>query len=314
MDTVEIAKQLLAKIGMPKQQQSEICALTLLAMANIPKNGLFTEASNEWIRIHDVIIFIAEQHDKPYAENSRETFRKQAMHHFRNAALIEDNGKATNSPNYSYRITNEFLNVIKSIGPYGDGINGTNDEIEHFVYKHKMLVDTYASKKKMEKIPVTINNKKFTFSPGAHNVLQKAVLDEFVPRFVPTAECLYLGDTADKDLYKDVDKLKELGFDISVHDKMPDVVLYVHEADPTKNWLCFVECVTSVGPMNPKRLLEIKELTKNVKAKQAYITAFLEFKAYKRFSQELAWETEVWLAEAPEHMIHLNGDRFFGPR
>ena len=26
------------------------------------------------------------------------------------------------------------------------------------------------------------------------------------------------------------------------------------------------------------------------------------------------WDTEVWIAELPEHMIHLNGDQFMGPR
>ncbi|MFS2517149.1 MULTISPECIES: BsuBI/PstI family type II restriction endonuclease [Parabacteroides] len=29
---------------------------------------------------------------------------------------------------------------------------------------------------------------------------------------------------------------------------------------------------------------------------------------------DIAWETEVWIAENPGHMIHFNGDRFIGPR
>ena len=109
---------------------------------------------------------------------------------------------------------------------------------------------------------------------------------------------------------KNVEKLKELGFEITLHDKMPDVVLYRED----KNWIYFVESVTSVSPMDPKRILEITEMTKDVTAGKIFITAFLDFKTYKKFAEELAWETEVWIAEMPEHMIHLNGDRFMGPR
>ena len=57
-----------------------------------------------------------------------------------------------------------------------------------------------------------------------------------------------------------------------------------------------------------------KERKKDVTAGKIFVTAFLDFKTYKKFAEELAWETEVWIAEMPEHMIHLNGDRFMGPR
>ena len=143
-----------------------------------------------------------------------------------------------------------------------------------------------------------------------HNELQKAIIEEFAPRFAPNSECLYVGDTIEKDLVKNVEKLKELGFEITLHDKMPDVVLYRED----KNWIYFIESVTSVGPMDPKRILEITEMTKDVMAGKIFVTAFLNFKTYKKFAEELAWETEVWIAEMPEHMIHLNGDRFMGPR
>lgn len=150
----------------------------------------------------------------------------------------------------------------------------------------------------------------FNFSTGKHNQLQKAIIEEFAPRFAPNSECLYVGDTIEKDLVKNVDKLMELGFEITLHDKMPDVVLYRED----KDWIYFVEAVTSVGPMNPKRILEIEEMTKDVKSGKIFVTAFPDFKTYKKFSEELAWETEVWIAEMSEHMIHLNGDRFMGPR
>lgn len=158
---IDEAKKFLENIGMPKAQQSDICALSLLAMAGIKRSDEWKEASNDWIRIHDIIAFVNEHYKTTYAENSRETFRKQAMHRFRTAALIEDNGMATNSPNYRYRITEETLKVLQAI-------NSPNDEksLKRFLLYHEKLVDIYASKKKMTMMPVKINGTDFQFSEG----------------------------------------------------------------------------------------------------------------------------------------------------
>ena len=305
MDKIYEAKNFLQEIGMPIQQQNDIGAYTLLTLANIMPDSAWSEASNEWIRIHDVLEFVSEHYGKNYAENTRETIRKNCMHQFRNGALIENNGKATNSPHYRYRLTDETLVVLQS---YGTDVFAEKMVIYH--QTHEKLIDKYASKKQMKMLPVLINGQELKFSPGRHNELQRAIIEQFAPRFAPNCECLYVGDTIKKDLIKEVDKLASLGFEITLHDKMPDVILY--RAD--KNWIYFIEAVTSVGPMSPKRILEINDMTQNVTAGKIFVTAFPDFKIYKRFSTELAWETEVWLSEMPDHMIHLNGDKFLGPR
>ena len=305
MKKLEEAKEILRALQVPTRQQNNICGYVLLAMANLSEKTPWQESSNEWIRIHDVIAFSNNYYKTTYAENSRETFRKQAMHHFRNAAFIEDNGKATNSPNYRYRLTDEMLALIKS---YGTATWAGN--LAAFQQKHKSLVEIYESKREKQKMSVKINGDSLKFSPGKHNELQKAIIEEFAPRFAPNSECLYVGDTTEKDLIKNVDKLRSLGFEITLHDKMPDVVLYLDE----KNWLFFIESVTSVGPIDPKRIKEIEEMTADVTAGKIFVTAFLDRKTYKKFSESLAWETEVWIAADPNHMIHLNGDKFLGPR
>ena len=305
MPKIDDARNFLASVGMPKAQQADICVLSILAMAGIKPDDEWKDARNAWIRIHDIIAFSNKYYGTTYAENSRETFRKQAIHRFRTAALIEDNGKATNSPNYRYRITDETLEVLRALGT-----NDVERQMNHFLAYHDKLVDIYASKKKMTMMPVKINGSEFQFSAGKHNELQKAIIEEFAPRFAPGSECLYVGDTIEKELVKNVDKLKGLGFEITLHDKMPDVVLYREDED----WIYFVESVTSVGPMDPKRIIEITDMTKAVKAGKIFVTAFLDFATYKKFADSLAWETEVWIADMPDHMIHLNGDKFFGPR
>ena len=268
MNKIDRTRAFLAEIGMPRRHQTDICCLSLLAMAGITKRMPWKEATNNWIRIHDIIAFAKKNYGITYAENSRETFRKQAMHHFRNAALIEDNGVATNSPNYRYRLTTEALSAIQCLGG-----KKQKSAVKWFLEHHQQLKDTYTSKRQILLVPVKINNRDYTFSAGKHNELQKAIIEQFASRFAPGSICLYVGDTTKKDLVKDIKKLEELGIDITLHDKMPDVVLYCED----KDWLYFVEAVTSVGPMSPARIIEIQDMTKDVKAGKIFVTAFLMF-------------------------------------
>lgn len=305
MSRKEEAKEILQAMEVPTKQQNDLCCFVLLAMAGVHESGSWLSAGNEWMGIHDIIAYIKENYGITYAENSRETFRKQAVHHFRNAAFIEDNGKVTNSSNYRYRLTAEMLTLVRSYGGAS-----WNKKKKSFMSAHESLIRQYTSRRAVQKMPVRINDSDFAFSPGKHNRLQKAIIEEFAPRFAAGSECLYVGDTTEKDSVKKVDKLREIGFEITRHDKMPDVVLYVKE----KNWIYFVESVTSTGPMEPKRIKEIEEMTKGITADRIYVTAFLDFKTFKISSDCLAWETEVWIAERPDHMIHFNGDKFLGPR
>lgn len=305
MDNLNSAKEILKAIEMPIKQQNDISGYTLLALANINDKSNWSSATNEWIRIHDIIIFINSNYDVDYAENTRETIRKNVIHQFRDASVVEDNSKPTNSPNFRYRITDEFLNLIKSYGS-----NQWEGNLNDFLSAHESLKSKYSTKRDLLKKPVVINGVTFELSPGKHNELQKQIIEEFGPRFAHNTECLYLGDTAKKDLFINKEKLNELGFGISIHDKMPDVVLYSED----KNWIYFIEAVTSTGPMDYKRVIEINRLTENVDAGKIFVTAFLDFKTFKKFAVDLAWDTEVWIADSPDHLIHFNGDRFLGPR
>lgn len=219
VDKVEEARKFLELIGMPKAQQSDICCYVLLAMADIKSDMSWNEAKNNWIRIHDIIQFSNAFYGTIYAENSRETFRKQALHRFRTAALVEDNKMATNSPNYRYRLTEETLKILKTFQSLE-----WQKSLKRFLTYHEKLIDIYAFRKKMTMMPVKINGADFKFSAGKHNELQRAIIEEFAPRFASNSECLYVGDTVKKDLVKNVDKLTKLGFEITCNDKSPSEI------------------------------------------------------------------------------------------
>ncbi len=304
MSKLEEAKAFLKAFGMPERQQADIAGYTLLTLANIKEGSAWNEATNEWIRIHDVLQFTRENYQKTYAENTRETIRKNCMHPFREGALIEDNGLATNSPNYRYRLTTEALSLLRNFRQ-----PTWQQALDDYRSCHQTLIEKYTSKKRMEMMPVHIDDTEIFLSPGKHNALQRDIIEQFAPRFAPGCTCLYMGDTTKKDLIKDSATLEQLGFDITLHDKMPDVVLYRQD----KHWIYFIEAVTSVGAMTPQRVLDIQAMTRNVDAGKIFITAFPDQDTYKQFSVDLAWETEVWISAYPDHMIHLDGAKFLGP-
>lgn len=146
-------------------------------------------------------------------------------------------------------------------------------------------------------------------SPGLHNKLQVAVLDEFGPRFAPGASVLYVGDTALKHVICETQALARLNIPITQHDKLPDMVLYLKK----RKWLFLIEAATTHGPVDPKRHREIERMLKSCTAERIYITAFLNVRTFRKYAGDIAWETEVWIADHPDHMIHFNGPKFLGP-
>lgn len=309
MGKLEEAKGILGAIGMPSAQTNDRSAYVLLALANIEEDDNWESAEKPALRIVDMMNFMAEHFSKVYKPNTRETIRKDTIHQFVEGAVAERNtdlvDRPTNSPNFCYCLTDEMLELIKTYGT-----NRWQHALKTFIGEKGTLIDKYSQHREIIRVPVVVNGQKLSFSPGDHNGLQKAIIEELAPRFAPGAEVLYIGDTDNKDLIKNLEKLDALGVVISDHDKLPDVVLFMED----KNWLFFIEAVTSVGVMSVKRISEINEMTKECSCGKIYVTAFQNNATYKKFIEQLAWETEVWIAEIPDHMIHLNGDRFIGPR
>jgi hypothetical protein len=309
MGKLEEAKGILAAIGMPKAQTNDRSAYVLLSLANLKETDPWSHADKPEMRIVDMMGFMSENYGKVYKPNTRETIRKDTIHQFVDGAVAERNtdstNRPTNSPNYCYRLADEMLALIKNYGT-----TRWQKALERFILDKGTLIEKYSQQRDITRVPIIVNGQEFSFSAGEHNSLQKAIVEEFAPRFAPGAEVLYVGDTENKDLIKNREVLEALGISLTDHDKLPDVILFASN----KNWLYFVEAVTSVGPISVKRMTEIQGMTAGCACGKIYVTAFLDKRTYKRFVDQLAWETEVWIAETSDHMIHLNGDKFIGPR
>jgi len=304
-DKIKEALQILIDLGVPKGQQNERTALCLLALTDIRQDSQWIDAQDPLIGITPMMEFAKTAYKKEYAPNTRETFRRFSMHQLVEAGIAFYNPDKTdrpvNSPQTVYQLTPLVLHIVKLFG---------TDEyakaVEVYYQKIGALAERYQASREMEMIPVeNINSLKL--SPGKHSQLIKEIIDNFAPRFIPGSRLLYAGDTGNKWGYFDKETFEKIGIAIDEHGKMPDCIFYFEP----KGWLVLVESVTSHGPIDSKRKIELQKLFDTDLA-LVYLTAFPDRQTFTRFTAEIAWETEVWLSDNPSHLIHFNGDKFLG--
>lgn len=311
MPEISDARKILAALGMPPAQQNEMAALTLLSLCGLKPEDNWLSAQRQSTTVSKgIMAFVRNEYGRAYAPNTRETFRRQVLHQFVQGRIADynpdDPSLPTNSPRAHYALSEAALTVIRTYGT-----DAWNDAVENFKNTFGSLMTLYQSSRQAGGIVLTLpDGSTLILSPGEHNQLQAQVIEQFAPQFASGAVLLYLGDTADKDLYVATQELINLGIPITEHDKLPDIILYL----PSQNWLYLIEVVTSHGPMTPKRFVELNELLLNCAAGKIFVTAFPSFTEFRKHMRNIAWETEVWIAEVPEHLIHFNGDRFLGPR
>ena len=306
---IRAARTVIAALGMPLAQQNERSALTLLALLNLTPGKAWADAENPPMGITPIMDWVREHYGKEYAPNTRETFRRQTMHQFCDAGIVLYNpdkpDRPVNSPKAVYRIEPATLALLRTFGTPAWQAN-----LAVYLSGRGTLLARYAREREQERIPVEIApGKEITLSPGEHSELIRAIIEEFAPRFAPGSVLVYAGDTGDKWGYFDAPLLAGLGVDVDPHGKMPDVVLHF----VAKNWLLLVEAVTSHGPVDGKRHNELARLFAGSSAGLVYVTAFPDRTSMGRYLGEIAWETEVWVADAPSHLIHFDGLRFLGP-
>lgn len=303
------ALSVLVALGLPREQHNERSALSLLALIDLRPEGSWLKLSSPLMGIRPMMDWMKVHYLKVYAENTRESVRRYSIHQFVDAGIVlrnpDDLSRPINSGKTVYQITPEALKLFSAYGTAK-----WQSLLSKFQLKNPALTKRYAKERNQKLIPVKIpRGKAVNISPGKHSLLLKAIVENFLPRFAPNASLVYVGDTGEKFGFFDPKLLASLGVAIDSHGKMPDIVLY----NKTKNWLFLIESVTSHGPVNPKRQDELSRLFAASTASLVFVTAFPDRTTMKKYLHDLAWETEVWIADNPSHMIHFNGDKFLGP-
>lgn len=308
---IKEAQEILIAIGMPSAQSNELAALTLLALCQIKESDEWKNARNPSLGVTKGIMqFVNDHYNRSYAPNTRETFRRFVLHQFEQGRIVNYNpdnpSLPVNSPKAHYALTPECLDLVQKYGT-----SSWEQKLSEWKDSVPALRLVYEGSRDLERVPIYLSNgQTLSLSAGKHNEVQAAIVHEFCSRFAKGGMVLYVGDTENKDLYQDKEQLQSLGIPINEHSKLPDIVIY----DPERYWLYLIEAVTSHGPVSPKRVHELEALLVNCNVGKIYITAFPDFSTFKKYASQIAWDTEVWIMDMPNHMIHFNGDRFMGPR
>ena len=303
------AHSVLFALGMPRTQLNKRTALCLLALVNLSSDKSWIGCEAPLIGMTPIMDWARNHFDTEYAPNTRETFRRQSMHQFIEAGVCLYNpdkpDRPVNSPKAVYQIEPNLQAVLKTFGtPH------YKTRLAHYLDSRQTLIEQYARVRAMNMIPVSIKDgRQIVLSPGNHSELIKNIVENFGARYAPGGELVYVGDTGDKHGFLDEELLATLGVELDNHGKMPDVVIYLKE----KNWILLIESVTSHGPVDGKRQGELSKLFKNCTAGLVYVSAFPDRKTFLKYLEVIAWESEVWIADAPSHLIHFTGVRFLGP-
>ncbi|MBD2505628.1 BsuBI/PstI family type II restriction endonuclease [Anabaena azotica] len=300
---IDEALQILSLLGFPRSQLNERSALTLLCLLGLKPHDPWQSASSPLMGISPIMEFMAQHYGKNYKPNTRETVRRQTVHQFLDAALIVTNPdnaeRPTNSPKTVYQIEESALELLRTYKT-----TEWEKSLSTYLSSIETLKEQYAQERELKRIPIVIEGEIITLSPGGQNILIEKIIKEFAERFTPGGKLIYVGDTDEKFAYFNESALKDLGVTINSHGKMPDVIIYHIK----NNWLVLIEAVTSHGPINPKRKRELDTLFANIKIPLVMVTTFLSRKAMVEYLPEVAWETDVWVAEDATHLIHFNGE------
>lgn len=301
------------KIGIPvdgTDRKVERMAKACLAVGKIKKS--FAEALSEendgFVRTRDIISFENENYGEHISPGSYDNIRRKDLKLLIEAGIVINSSSkenlATNNPSRGYALSKSFVELL-----YSYGSEEWNMRLSEYLKEAKSLKEELECRRNLMKVPVTLpGGKRISLSYGAHNDLQKEIIETFLPLFGFGAEVLYVGDTTDKFLHLDEKALKEINFFVLEHDELPDVVAYSHE----KNLLYLIEAYHSTGEWNEIRVRKVKRKLKEsgCTADVVFFTAFETKNAFMQKAKDIAWETEVWIAESPEHLVHFNGYKF----
>ena len=302
---------ILGEVGIPLDgtpRRLEKMAMACLAVGDVKTN--FAEAKsaddNHFLTTREIINYENANYGENISSGSYDDIRRKDLLMPVQAQIVLNSSafdsQATNNPTRGYALNPLFASLIRTFGT-----NEWEKSLNEYRSKAKLLRDELERRRNMEKIPVKLpSGVELELSAGEHNLLQKRIVEDFLPRFGMGAEVLYIGDTSDKFLYMNKEVLGQIGFFALEHEELPDVVAYCRE----KNLLFLIEAVHSAGPMSEIRVMKLKKQLANCTANPVFITSFLDKKEFRKWVTEIAWETEVWIADNPEHMIHFNGYKF----
>lgn len=311
-DNIYDILEILKEVGIPFEGMSDL-RLRRIAQACMAIGGIkttFKEVKSvkdgNFLRTREILKYENENFGENISPGSYDDIRRKDLKLLVlgniaiNSSSLES--QATNDGSRGYCLSDEFADLLQAFGT-----EYWNKAVERYKNRAKSLKEELSKKREAKKVPVKLpSGEELLLSYGEHNQLQKAIIEKFLTIYGDGCEVLYVGDTSNKSLYKNDKILKELKFFDLEHEELPDIIAYNKE----KNLLFLIEAFHCTGQWDKTRLFKVQSKLKECKANIVYISAFETINQFKKYSNNIAWETEVWIADIPEHMIHFNGWKF----
>lgn len=312
------AISILEAVGLPLGQlagsprKAERIALALLALAGLAPPARWAscrDVETRSLTSRNILEWQNERYGESRSSGSYDDVRREDLKWLTLASLAVNTGKgAKNDPKRAYGLNPEFAELLRTWGSpkWGRALSA-------FVRSRPTLDELLTAPRRLTEYTVTFGQtgdvRVLELGPGAHNDLIKACVERFLVTFGQGAEVLYVGDADARDLFREDQRLAELGVFELTTDELPDVVAY----SAAKDWLFIIEAVHSSGPVSREKHLRYRRLLTGCSSGVVYVTAFATRERFRSFLADIAWETEVWIANEPDHLIHFNGGRFLGP-
>lgn len=313
-EVIYVVLGVLKEIGIPFEGQT-MFRLQRMAQACMAIGGIKSSihevrslSTGYSLSTKEIVRYENEYYNENISEGSYDDIRRKDLNLLvlaniaLNSSVVE--AQATNDGTRGYGLSDEFADLLRAVGT-----DRWSDTLANYRLKSINLADELNQKRYLESVKVTLpSGEDIELSYGEHNNLQKAIIEQFLSLYGMGCEVLYVGDTTQKFLHKEDEELEKLGFFKLEHEELPDVVAYNKE----KNLLFLVEAFNCTGQWDKTRLYKVKKkLEENgCQAQPIYVSAFETLEDFKKKSSEIAWESEVWIADIPEHMIHFNGWKF----
>ena len=300
--TVKEVKALLHQLGFPSRRITEQTAFCILALSDTsPRERLLAGHTclADGARVHDILNYVRQDIGRPVAENTRESYRKTSLRPLMEAGWVIRHQLSTNDPNTYYRLHPDFARLLTlPSGSERDTLVERLCLLERKRYRKQQDL-------RQEVLVTVAPGKVHTLSPGRHNLLQQAVVKTLGPALLQHPQVVYVGDTAPRIGYQDRSLMRRLNLPIDVSASLPDVIFY----DQEEKGLLVVEAVVSSGPISTGRLAQLQELTassRSLGVRVVYVSAFPSRRVFRRFVEDIAWGSSVWIADEPYNIVHFD--------
>ena len=256
-----------------------------------------------------------------YSVNTREPIRDETLRNglVEVGAVVVRSGLATTSPEPRYALANQFAALFDSGvgGPtLDDAIKQWQDANLSAAALARVAIVRQGAVAQNQQVPVRLPNGEVrNMAPGPSSLITKAVLEDFVPRFLVQPGLIWLSESGNQVVAQDDQLARAVGLVIEPDRNLPDLILVDLKADgddsPDRTLLVFAEMVATAGAVSASRRDALLQIATNAGFDEGDVTFLSAFEdrdrsAFRQSVGGLAWGSFAWFASEPDNIVRMH--------